>query len=220
MPSAPFKHCFEAAAQALHTPGRRAAAWGIAALLLWCPGVGGLLKQSMLLHMGVQLSLLVAVGLGLGRALLALQPALQPWTHRYRWAGLWLAACTLMVWMLPRLLDLAVENPLVDVLKAASLVLCAGLPLAWCWPELPAVGRGVLHVEALASVWRLGWLYLDSPARLCLQYGLDDQQRLGQCLMFAGALYALWLSHLALGGRPASASQVHSGEQTLQAPQG
>ena len=206
MPSARFTRFCELWVQVLQTPGWRVAAWSLAALLLWCPGLGGLLKQSMLTHMGLQLSLLVWVGHGLGRALLALRPTLRPLARRYRWAGLCLAAWTVMLWMLPRLLDLAVENSAVDLLKALTLVLCAGLPLAWSWPELSAVARGVLHAEALASLWRLGWLYLDSPARLCLRYRLDDQQRLGQCLMVAGVLYALWLLRVALGSHAQAAT--------------
>ncbi len=105
--------------------------------------------------------------------------------------------------MIPRLLDLAVESASTDGVKAVSLVLLAGVPLRLAWEQFGPVERGVVHVEALASFWRLGWLYLDSPSRLCTQYGMDDQQRLGSLLLRAGFLYAAWLAWRALMPEPA-----------------
>lgn len=202
MRNAPFKRFCDHLAQGLHmTPVQRLRAWGLLAVLLWLPGLGGTLKHSMLTHMGVQVSLLVVAGHGLGRAWLAHHPEHMQAVRPYRWALLLMAVFTLMVWMVPRLLDLAVDRPEIDLVKALSLVLCAGLPLAWAWPQLPAVAQGVLHLEALATLWRMGWLYLDSPSRLCVRYGLADQHSLGRGLMAAGAVYALWLAWTVLRGQ-------------------
>ena len=57
-------------------------------------------------------------------------------------------------------------------------------------------------------MWRLGWLYLDSPLRLCVQYGLDDQRRLGYALIGLGTVYAIGLATMALAGdgRPVQSS--------------
>jgi type II secretory pathway component PulM len=41
-------------------------------------------------------------------------------------------------------------------------------------------------MELIATMMRLGWLYLISPIRLCSNYLLDDQQRLGKILLVAG----------------------------------
>lgn len=201
MLNVPFANCFNPK----HLkPQQRLRLLLAAALLLWLPGVGGWLKQTMLSHMLVQASLLVLVGYGLGATLMqgdsSVSARIRTLARTYRWAFLLMAVTTLVVWMVPRLLDLAVENLWVDVAKALSLVFAAGVPLAWSWRSLPVVLRCVLHVEALATVWRLGWLYLDSPVRLCSRYGLEDQQRLGQSLMVLGALYALWLASVALMG--------------------
>jgi hypothetical protein len=117
----------------------------------------------------------------------------------FRWALLILAAGTLAVWMIPRLLDLAVQSAGVDFAKVTSLALLGGLPLRIAWFHLGPVARGIVHVEALASLWRVGWIYVDSPSRLCTQYGLEDQQRLGALLLQAGAMYAVWLAWQALG---------------------
>ncbi len=201
MPIAKFNRFFDTKRIGRAQPQHRLVAWGLLAVILWFPYLGGLLKSSMLTHMGIQVSLLILVGHRLGHALLEYRPELTLVVRRYRWALMLMTLVTLTVWMLPRLLDLAVESPVIDLIKALSLVLCAGVPLAWAWPQLPAVARGVIHLEALASLWRLGWLYLDSPTRLCVQYSLDDQQRLGHLLMGAGAAYALGLAWWTLRGQ-------------------
>jgi hypothetical protein len=120
----------------------------------------------------------------------------------YRWPLLLLALGTLMVWMIPRLLDLAVESAAVDAAKLVSLLFLGGVPLGLAWSALGPVVRAILHVEALASLWRLGWLYLESPTRLCTRYALDDQTRLGGILLMLGAGYATWLLLCALWPRP------------------
>jgi hypothetical protein len=202
MRNAPFKSFFETSVLRLQaTPFQRLQGWGLLAIVLWLPDLGGALKHSMLTHMGVQVSLLVVAGYGLGRGLLAHCPEQMHTARRFRWALMLMAVFTLMVWMLPRLLDLAVDQAEVDFLKALSLVLCAGVPLAWAWPQLPVVAQGVIHLEALATLWRMGWLYLDSPSRLCLRYGLEDQHNLGRVLMVAGLVYALWLAWTVLRGQ-------------------
>jgi len=202
MRSASLKRFCNQQTNRLHmTPLQGLCAWGLLAVLLWLPGLGGMLKLSMLTHMGVQVSLLVVAGYGVGSAWLAHRPESVPTIRTYRWALLLMAVLTLMVWMLPRLLDLAVEQPEIDILKALTLVCCAGLPLAWAWPQLPAVAQGVLHLEALATLWRMGWLYLDSPNRLCVRYGLADQHLLGRSLMVAGTVYGLWLAWMVLRGQ-------------------
>jgi hypothetical protein len=213
MLNAQFKRFCENHAMRLRTttPLQRMQAWGMLAIALWLPGLGAALKHSMLTHVGVQVSLLVVAGYGLGHAFLAHHPKHHQTARRYRGALMLVAVFTLMVWMVPRLLDLAVDLPEVDLLKALSLVFFAGVPLAWAWSHLPAVAQGVLHLEALATLWRLGWLYLDSPSRLCLRYGLEDQHNLGRGLMVAGVIYALWLAYLALRGqvKPMAAAHVH-----------
>jgi hypothetical protein len=213
MPIAKFNRFFELQSIGRPEPQHRLVAWGLLAVVLWFPLIGGLLKSSMLTHMGVQVSLLIWVGHRWGHALLEYRPELVLVARRYRWALMLMTTVTLTVWMVPRLLDMAVESPAVDGIKAISLVLFAGVPLAWSWPQLPAVARGVIHLEALASLWRLGWLYLDSPTRLCLNYGLDDQQRLGQLWMGSGAAYALALAWWTLRGQvvPTPLKQLATG---------
>ena len=54
--------------------------------------------------------------------------------------------------------------------------------------------RGLVKIEFLAMCFRLGWLYLISPDRLCNSYLLDDQVLLGRGLLVLGvALSITWL---------------------------
>lgn len=189
----------------LHDSAMRRAAWlGAIWLVLWLPPVGPWLTGTMTAHMLVQIPLFVAIGIRLGRMPDRWIDAVRP----YRWALLLLAGTTLMLWMIPRMLDLAVQSWTVDVAKAGSLT-WAGMALRWAWQASGPVVRGLLHVEALATLWRLGWLYLESPTRLCLQYGQDDQARLGAALLVSGALYAVWLTARGLGVIPVVSLRTH-----------
>ena len=78
-------------------------------------------------------------------------------------------------------------EPLVVAAKYLSLPLLIGLPFALSWPRMKFIVRGVFLLEGIATFFRLGWLYLISPERLCNLYLLDDQQRLGQYMLVIGA---------------------------------
>ncbi|TDX99629.1 hypothetical protein [Thiohalophilus thiocyanatoxydans] len=166
----------------------------------WRPASGGLalglllallisrpwLEAGMAWHMGVQIPLLVVVGALLaGHWRARLSP---PGIRRYRATLLLFALFTLALWMLPRLLDAALHQLPVELAKWFSLPL-AGAALRLAWPHLPVILRGVLHLEAIATLLRLGWLYLQAPERYCVSYGIGDQQSLGYLLVIYGALY-------------------------------
>lgn len=148
----------------------------------------------MVTHMAVQLPLLLIVG---GYAMVMLQqsyPRLTKTARRYRSPLLLLALFTLAIWMLPYLLDLALHRAEVEIIKWLSLPL-AGMALVMSWQHLPVVLRGVLHVEAIATLLRLGWLYLIAPERYCVNYLIGDQVLLGYLLLCYGMLYALYLGY-------------------------
>jgi hypothetical protein len=172
--------------------------WFVIAL----PPGSRLLESTMTSHMLVQLPLLVGGGWWLGGRLVMARARKSAVLRVFRWALLVTAVGTLALWMIPRLLDLAVEARTVDAGKALSLAVLAGMPLRWCWSLSGPVVRGLLQVEALASCWRLGWLYLESPDRLCRQYRFNDQLQLGQLLLVVGTVYAVWLAWNALRETP------------------
>jgi hypothetical protein len=170
-------------------------------LVLLAPPVKRALEASMTAQMLLQIPLLVAVGVFIARLLpIRATRAIADWNYRGI-GGLVLATMTSMFWMLPRTLDAAVTDPLVAVAKYASAPLLIGLPLALSWPRMGFIVRGVFLVECIATFFRLGWLYLISPDRLCNLYLLDDQQRLGQLLLLIGAALFVAIAWKLVWGR-------------------
>ncbi len=183
-------------------------------LVLLTPPVKHALEASMTIQMLVQIPLLITVGLLMMRALPASGvAATSDWNYRGI-SGLVLATVTSTFWMLPLSLDAAVTSPLAAVAKYLSVPLLIGLPLALSWPRMSFVIRGVFLTECIATFFRLGWLYLASPERLCNLYMLDDQQRLGHYMLWIGAALFLgivwkliWGRFDSHDGRPDIASQ-------------
>jgi len=162
---------------------------GLAALLwlgLALPPARALLEASMTRQMLIQMPLLALVGWWLAAAVPAVwRDAINRW-NAHGINGFLIASLTGMLWMVPRMLDEALDLPWVEVAKFTSMPLLIGLPLALSWPRAGFVLRAAVLVEAIATAFRLAWLYLASPVRLCSSYLLDDQQRLGQGLLVLG----------------------------------
>jgi hypothetical protein len=170
-----------------------------AALLL--PPVRAWLEASMTLQMLVQIPLLIGVGYLLASALSErLDASIARWNH-HGISSLVLASLAGMLWMLPRSLDAAVSEPWMALAKFTSVPLLIGLPLGLGWPRMGFVVRGVFLLELIATFFRLGWLYLVSPVRLCNNYLLDDQQRAGQYMLVIGGVILAGVMAKLLWGR-------------------
>jgi hypothetical protein len=63
----------------------------------------------------------------------------------------------MLLWMLPRCLDLARLDPSVDALKFVS-VPAAGFAIALSWPLLPRIARAVVHPRKKQLLPRPLWL--------------------------------------------------------------
>lgn len=165
------------------------------------PPVKHALETSMTAQMLVQIPLLTVVGYLLRAAVpQRITSGIAGWNHRGI-TGLVLASFALMFWMLPRSMDAAVTDSVIDLAKFVSVPLLVGLPLGMSWPRMSFVVRGVLLSEVIAMLFRLGWLYMVSPVRFCNSYLLGDQQRLGECMIAIGAAILLWLIGKLLWGR-------------------
>ena len=170
-------------------------------LALLVPPVKHVLEASMTTQMLVQIPLLVCAGLLLREALPARALALTAsWDYRGL-TGLVLASFAAAFWLLPRLLDAAVTEPMVAWAKYLTVPLLIGLPFAVSWPRMSFVVRGVFLLEFIATLFRMGWLYLIWPDRLCNNYLLDDQQRLGQYLVLIGVSFCILIGWKLLWGR-------------------
>lgn len=198
-----YAKCFE-----LTQRNSRLAWFFLACSVISLPPISTVLQLRMSTHMLLQMPLLVALSfwgtrIWMKQALAAGRSF--PLVRRFRGSGILLAIFTLMAWMLPRLLDMAVESAAVDAMKVASLLFLAGVPLGLCWPEIGGPVRGVLHLEALATLARMGWIYIETPQRLCLRYGLDEQRFTGQILIILAFLYTFYLLFIIFRGMPIQA---------------
>lgn len=181
------------------------AAW----LLLFLPPVREALESDMALHMVVQLPLLLALGLILAPALRAAEPR---WLAEADWLGipgLLLVVFASSFWMLPRMLDRAIADPLVDLAKFISLPLLGGLPLGLSWRRMPGLGRAFVCANFIPKLGAIGGLYLAAPVRLCSYYRLDQQTEAGWWLVAIAVTLGLSWFVAALVGWPRPACAPH-----------
>lgn len=173
-------------------------------LLLAAPAARVWLEASMIGHMLLQIPLLAAVGIMSSRLL------------PERWQNSLLAAvggampCVLTAlfassyWMLPRALDAALTDPLVELAKFLSLPMLVGLPLGLAWKRLHVIGRGFVWTNFFSMLAVLGWLYIVTPVRLCNNYLVNQQEQAGWWMVkLALLLFAWWLGTLFVGDGPA-----------------
>jgi len=145
-------------------------------------------ESGMTRHMGLLIPILILWGMGVSLLLLRARPSLVDWGRRYRISLLLFALFTIMLWMLPRLLDASLYQLDMASLKWLTLPL-AGMALGFCWRHLPWLLRAVLQLEAIATLFRLGWLYMAAAQEYCVSYGIDDQQNLGHLLIAYATVY-------------------------------
>ena len=167
-------------------------------IVLAAPAIRAFLEASMALHMLVQLPLLAGVGYYAGAAWLRSRPGSAPGRllaavqsfNAGGVTGILAASFVMVLWMLPRCLDLARLDVAVDAIKFVSVPL-TGMAVALSWRRLPGIARGVVHLEVIATLLRFGWGYLAAEERLCLAYLVGDQQRTGEWLLWLAAAYAI-----------------------------
>lgn len=159
------------------------------------------LEASMTAQMLAQIPLLILVGWLLRSAVPERMRAVIANWNSYGITGLLLALLSIAYWMLPRALDAASSDPFAATLKYLTLPLLVGLPLSLSWPRMNFIVKGVLLVEFIAMFFRLGWLYMTSPTRLCSNYLIGDQQRLGQYMLIIGGALLLWIAWKLLWGQ-------------------
>ncbi|WP_255568993.1 hypothetical protein [Comamonas sp. NLF-1-9] len=178
--------------------GDRRLAWLglLLAAVLALPAARALLEASMWRHMVLQYPLWMLAG-----ALLAGGLSAHARERLARWnasgiSGLLLAGTVLAVLMIPRVLDLALVAPAVELAKCSAL-LTAGAALRLSWRQAGLVAQGFFLGNMLLMGAVVGQLYAQSPLRLCNAYLLGDQERLGQWLTAISTMVALlWLAQV------------------------
>jgi len=178
-----------------HGPLAWSGATGAALLML--PPLRAWLESSMTLHMLVQGPLLVLCGVLLTGGLSAqVRARLDGW-NACGITGLVATAVAFALFMIPRLLDLAVADLRVDAAKALALA-ASGIALRLSWRRAGAMVQGFFLGNMLPMTGAVGQMYQDSPLRLCNAYLLGDQVLLGQLLVaLAVAAGVVWFALLA-----------------------
>lgn len=175
-------------------PAAHQGALGLAiAIALALPASRALLEASMWRHMILQYPLWILCG-----ALLAAPLPERARAGAAHWnasgiTGLLLAGCVITVLMIPRVLDLALIDPVIEISKCAAL-LTTGAALRLSWRLAGFVVQSFFLGNMLLMGAAVGQLYANSPLRLCNAYLLGDQQRLGNWLSgISTAVAVAWL---------------------------
>jgi len=184
-------------------------------LLLW-PALRHAIESRMATHMLLEFPLLAAAGAAAAMRCRR-RPSARRWLRWQRaldwrgWTSATVASSVALVWMLPSALDATLLWPAAAAAKFVSWWL-AGWLLADGWRRMDAE-------LLLFAVGNLAWmaataglLYLDAPARLCVNYLQDDQRHTGIGLIALAALAgALVLRRVAAPHKPrasAAASDI------------
>lgn len=175
----------------------RAQSWvglGLLAILILSP-LRAALESSMSRHMLIQYPALMLTGALLSAAVPnALRRRLTPW-NTLGLSGFVAVALCLAVLMIPRVLDLALIDPGVEAGKIIALIVVGAL-LRHSWRIGGLLIQAFFLGNTLPMMGVVGWLYESAPVRLCNAYRLDDQQNLGQGLIWLSVAIALiWLTH-------------------------
>lgn len=164
----------------------------IVALLAFCLIGNTWLVVDPVRHVLVQLPLLGLVGWLVIPADLG-----QGW----RWteggyAPLLVALFGIAYWMLPRVIDASVSDRAMMLGKFASLP-AIGAAVALGWRRAHPLLRGFVKAQAISMAGFMAFLFTHSPARLCNNYLIADQWRLGESFLWlAIALAIAWSAPL------------------------
>jgi len=158
------------------------------------------LERHMVTHVLVLLPALTAAGWFAGRAMADRWPDLlsRDWNAAGA-TGLLAALLTGAFWMLPRIFDWSLSEPLGEVAKFVSLPLFLGVPLALSWRRAPVLVRGFLKASAISMALTLAWVYTNAPVRLCTSYLTGQQEQLGAGFFWLAILLGVLWTAPALG---------------------
>lgn len=163
-------------------------------VLITITPAGSWLESTLIGHILIEIPILILIGIWIGTRCASYLESYLSIYNRGGIPGILLAALTMAFWMIPRWLDASLADVQISNIKYASLILFVGVPLSWSWSRLHPIANAVVKIEFLTMLFRLGWLYLISPDRLCNNYLMSDQIWLGRgFLWIAIALSITWL---------------------------
>ncbi|MFS0824192.1 hypothetical protein [Bacillus sp. 1P02SD] len=105
-------------------------------------------------------------------------------------------------WILPRSIDAALNEPIMEISKYISLSFVAGVLLYYSWQLLGPISKGFIWANLISMIFVMSWLYTVSPARLCNNYLLTAQQQLGKSMFTLGMVICLLFMVRVFIGKP------------------
>jgi len=173
------------------------------------------LENDIRLHMLVQIPILAMLGYYFFNSLVP-DKSEEINTKQSGYASVLVASFTTLYWMIPKSLDAALSYEMIALLKYLSIPLLIGVPLAMGWRRVGSIFRGFIIIELLAMLFRLGWLYRDSPIRLCSNYGLYEQNSLGNYLLvIALSLSLYWATKCFYPDTDTFSTNINSDSHTM-----
>jgi hypothetical protein len=139
----------------------------------------------MVLHMHMQMPLLVIIGMLFVPYLKEKFPSFFAKWNDNGVPGIILFFIILLYWMMiPRAMDDAISNVLVEIFKFISLPFLAGVPLRDSWKKLSKKGQNLTLICISLIYGAVALLYIASPAQLCNNYLVAEQKALGWTSLF------------------------------------
>ncbi|MCH1625862.1 hypothetical protein [Fredinandcohnia quinoae] len=161
-------------------------------LVLSLPFVRHLLESSMVGTMLVQIPLLVVSGFLCAMGLTSKWSKITQSFNENGIPGILLVVFIVSYWSLPRAIDAALNEPLMELMKYASLPLLVGVPLYESWKLLGPISKSFIWANLISMIFVMSWLYLASPVRLCNNYLVTAQQQLGKAFLYIGFALCLY----------------------------
>ena len=148
--------------------------WIALFLALITPPLDDYLDSVMSLHMLIQIPLLVVLGYVLKGKVKWNVESYNP----YGLSGLILLIGTLLFWMIPHSIDMAVLLDRVDFIMHLNLVI-AGFAFGQSHILMPFPLKAALAIYSLSMLITMGITYSNYESLLCATYSLEQQKELG-----------------------------------------
>jgi hypothetical protein len=169
-------------------------------LFVSLPYIRSMLEESMVGTMLIQYPLLVGSGYILAKGFPKKWRGFFVYYNENGIAGILITICVVGFWVLPRSVDAALNEPIIEIAKYMSLSLLAGILLFYSWQLLGPISKAFIWANLISMIFVMSWLYSVSPARLCNNYLVTAQQQLGKAMFVLGlAICILFIGQVFFG---------------------
>nr|WP_309098812.1 DUF1404 family protein [Fredinandcohnia onubensis] len=171
-------------------------------LFVSLPYIRSLLEESMVGTMLIQYPLLIGSGYVLAKGFPRKWRGFFVYYNENGIAGILITICVVGFWVLPRSVDAALNEPILEITKYMSLSLLAGVLLFYSWQLLGPISKAFIWANVISMIFVMSWLYSVSPARLCNNYLVTAQQQLGKAMFVLGLVICIIFIGRVFLGKP------------------